>query len=326
MGYLHIPNLYKEQVILLFKECYALEKIHGTSAHVRLQWDNPDGSDDKVQVHYFSGGTTHATFVSLFDEAALIKHFIEMGLPRDRSLIFFGESYGAKEQGMSGTYGKVAKFVVFDVKIGESWLDVPDAEKVAHDYGLEFVYYRKVPTTLEALDAERDAPSEQAIRNGISSRVVGSDLLSGALSYRELIVNPKPREGVVLRPLKEMRLNNGNRVIVKHKREEFRETAKPRDAATDPAKLERLAEAEAVANEWVTPMRLSHVLDKIPNHDISMMPKILGAMVEDVTREAGTEIDWSKDERGIKKAITSRTARLYKELMQNNLRNPKVED
>ena len=314
MGYLHIDNLYKVQTILLFKECYALEKIHGTSAHVRLQWDKADGSDDRVQVHYFSGGTTRATFVSLFDEAALIKHFIEMGLPRDRSLIFFGESYGAKEQGMSGTYGKVAKFVVFDVKIGESWLDVPDAEKVAHDYGLEFVYYRKVPTELAALDAERDAPSEQAIRNGISSRVTG------------LVVNPKSREGVVLRPLKEMRLNNGDRVIVKHKREEFRETAKPRDAATNPAKLERLAEAEAVANEWVTPMRLSHVLDKIPNHDISMMPKILGAMVEDVTREAGTEIDWSKDERGIKKAITSRTARLYKELMQNNLRNPKVED
>jgi hypothetical protein len=30
MGYLHIDNLYKSQDILLFKRCYALEKIHGT--------------------------------------------------------------------------------------------------------------------------------------------------------------------------------------------------------------------------------------------------------------------------------------------------------
>lgn len=29
MGYLHISNLYKDIDILLFKECYALEKIHG---------------------------------------------------------------------------------------------------------------------------------------------------------------------------------------------------------------------------------------------------------------------------------------------------------
>lgn len=29
MGYIHIENLYKNRAILLFKECYALEKIHG---------------------------------------------------------------------------------------------------------------------------------------------------------------------------------------------------------------------------------------------------------------------------------------------------------
>ena len=47
MGYRHIENLYKSQTILQFRECWALEKIHGTSAHVR--W-----SDGKVWFH--SGG------------------------------------------------------------------------------------------------------------------------------------------------------------------------------------------------------------------------------------------------------------------------------
>ena len=35
MGYLHIENLYKNQTVLMFKELYALEKLHGTSAHIR---------------------------------------------------------------------------------------------------------------------------------------------------------------------------------------------------------------------------------------------------------------------------------------------------
>jgi hypothetical protein len=29
MGYRHIENLYKNKMILMFKECYAMEKIHG---------------------------------------------------------------------------------------------------------------------------------------------------------------------------------------------------------------------------------------------------------------------------------------------------------
>jgi hypothetical protein len=32
MAYLHIENLYKARDIMLFRECYAMEKIHGTSA------------------------------------------------------------------------------------------------------------------------------------------------------------------------------------------------------------------------------------------------------------------------------------------------------
>lgn len=34
MGYMHIDNLYKDARVLSFKHVYALEKIHGTSAHI----------------------------------------------------------------------------------------------------------------------------------------------------------------------------------------------------------------------------------------------------------------------------------------------------
>lgn len=328
MGYLHINNLYKSQEILLFRECYALEKIHGTSAHISFRWNlTPTTSEEieyeknGVQIHHFSGGTSHVTFKGLFNEAALIKAFVEMALPQDRELVMFGESYGGKEQGMSHTYGTTPKFIVFDVKIGEYWLDVPNAEQVAKAFGLEFVHYVKVSTDIKELDAQRDAPSVQAIRNGVSSffangvsieTILNPESESVELSHvlGGTVVNPRRREGIVVRPLKEVRLNNGDRVIAKHKGEAFQETSTPRIVA-DPNKLQKLADAERVANEWVTPMRLQHVIDKIPNHDMSQMPNILRAMVEDVLREGSGEIDLT-DEKGIKKAISKRTVELYK--------------
>src|SRR5271157_1732275 len=95
MGYLHINNLStKCQDILLFKECYALEKVHGTSAHV--SWN-----DNKLG--FFSGGEKHERFIKLFDHEALIKVFTERHL--NQKVIVYGEAYGGSQQGMKDTYG-----------------------------------------------------------------------------------------------------------------------------------------------------------------------------------------------------------------------------
>ena len=70
MGYLHIENLYKNQDIMLFIECYALEKIHGTSAHISY-------NREKDEIKFFSGGEKHERFVSLFDAEKLKRIFDE---------------------------------------------------------------------------------------------------------------------------------------------------------------------------------------------------------------------------------------------------------
>lgn len=284
VGYLHISNLYKEQSILLFKECYALEKIHGTSAHI--SWK--DG-----QLHFFSGGEKHDNFVKLFDADALKSHFEAVGHPE---IVVFGEAYGGKQQAQSWRYGKQLKFVAFDVKVGEHWLDVPNAHQVVERMGLEFVHYVRVSTDLSVLDAERDATSEQARRNGIEGF--------------------QPREGVVLRPIREFRDNRGERIISKHKRAEERETKTDRKVE-DPAKLAVLEAADAIANEWVTPTRLEHVLDKLGPVEISDTPKVIAAMIEDVTREAQGEILDSKEAR---KAIGFLAAKLFKQRIVDALK------
>lgn len=298
----------------MFRECYALEKVHGTSAHIG--WNLRENGE--YYLNFFSGGTKHETFVKLFDAAKLTEAFKAMGI-LDRDVIVFGESYGGKEQGMSHTYGPVGKFIVFDVKVGDLWLDVPKAEKVAHDLGLEFVHYVRVPTDLAILDAWRDAPSVQAIRNGITS-VVGHNVLDvtdGIVDHPLLgrLLNPKKREGVVLRPIVELRKNNGERLICKHKGDDFKETATPRPVV-DPAKQKLLEDAQSVADDFVTPMRLQHVLDKLPGHCMEKMKDIIAAMLEDVNREGSGEFTPSPQ---VNKAIGSKTVSLYKEYLKNQI-------
>lgn len=283
MAYLDIDNLYKNQDILMFGECYALEKIHGTSAHVAWK----DG-----QLRFFSGGEKHDAFVALFDQEALAEAFRQLG---HDSVIVYGEAYGGRCQRMRDTYGDKLKFIAFDVRIGSSWLSVPDMTQVADGLGLEIVWWARIPATLEAIDIERDALSIQAVRNGITE--------------------DRKREGVVLRPLIELTKNNGARIIAKHKREEFAETKTPRPM--DPEKLKVLSDAKAIADEWVTEMRLSHVLDSLGGDvPIERMGELIKAMGADIEREAEGEIVESKAAR---KAIGKRTAQMFKARLKSAL-------
>jgi len=286
MGYLHIDNLYKDQTILLFKECYAMEKIHGTSAHISWKFS------EKI-IHFSSGGEKHDNFVALFNENFLKSKFQEI-FP-DIDVVIFGEAYGGKQQGMSHTYGKELRFIGFDVKVGDNWLDVPNAQDVCYQFGVEFVHYNKIDVTLENLTALRDMYSIQAVRNGM-----GYD---------------HKREGIVCRPLVEMRLNNGARVICKYKPDEQMETKTKREIS--PEALKVLEDAKAIAEEWVTNLRLEHVLQKFPT-DVNMesMGEVIKAMVEDVYREGREEIIESKE---ASKAIGNKTVQLFKQKLNNKL-------
>ena len=210
----------------------------------------------------------------------------------------YGEAYGGSQQKMSRTYGLDLRFIVFDVRINESWLSVPNAHDVACKLGLDFVPYEKGPATIEWLDAQRDKPSVQAARCGITE--------------------PRPSEGIVVRPPVELHANGG-RIIAKYKRREFEERASP--TPIDPAKLVILEQASAIADEWVTPMRLAHVLDKLGNPgNLTDIPTVIKALTEDVLREASGEI---VDSKAARKAIGARAVKLFKEHLEQALRGQK---
>lgn len=233
------------------------------------------------------------------------------------------------QQGMRATYGDKLKFISFEVKIGDSWLSVPQAFDCATSLGFEFVDWVEIPTTCDHtldldqfetgefkdpdgvihrpdrlcyINHERDKPSTQAIRNGC-----GDDKL---------------REGVVLHPPFECTKNNGERVLCKHKRDEFRETKTPR--VVDPAKQQMLEGAQKIAAEYVTAIRLDHVLNRLissrDKKDIGIEDTrdVISLMIEDVNREGSGEFEPSP---AVNKSIGAATAKMFKAHLQNSIRS-----
>lgn len=217
----------------------------------------------------------------------------------DTDVVVYGEAYGGKQQGMRATYGDNLKFIAFDVMINDVFLNVVNAYDVVYYMNLEFVYYTETVCEIDELVEERNKPSVQSVRNGI--------------------IEPKIKEGIVLRPPIEMQTSNGKRVIAKFKNEEFAEHSRPRkvkDVTVD------YTEANAIAEDWVNPMRLTHVIDQLissrdnKNYSIEDTGKILQLMVEDIKSESVGEIEITRD---VERAIKSKTASLFKTQLRNNL-------
>ena len=211
------------------------------------------------------------------------------------------------------TYGDKLKFIVFDVQVGSTWLNVPNAENFAHKFGLEFVDYVECSTDFTVveledgtkeyiypeLDFQRDRPSVQAVRNGITE--------------------PRPREGIVIRGLQEFIRSNGDRVLCKHKNDNFRETATPRKVLCDD-EVKAIEDAKTAAAEFVTTTRLEHVLDHLKadlGRDVEIKDTglVINAMVEDVLREGKNEIVEGKE---TEKAIGTRARQLFHQQLKKN--------
>lgn len=305
MGYLHIDNLYKNQSVLQFPEVYALEKIHGTSAHLSYTPEGQSDAEDngngtklgleQAKLHIHSG-ELQSDFEALFDKAYLLNVFGAM----NSKFKVHGECYGGKVQRQAWRYGDQLRFVVFDVSRNGVWLPVPEAEAVALALNLEFVHYVKIESALSQIDYWRDHVSTQALRN----RVVAPE----GVFLR--------REGVVLKPLQESVDHHGCRIIAKHKRDEERETKTVR--TVNVSKVAALKVAQEIADEYVTMTRLEHVLQKLPPvTDMTSTKAVISAMIEDVEREASGEIIPSTAGRA---AIGKASALLLKRYLSDKLK------
>lgn len=164
------------------------EKVDGTNIRVMV-------SNGQVR---FGGKTDNAQI-----PAPLVARLREVFDPLTEKLneIFpeggclYGEGYGPKIQKVGGNYGTIQDFVLFDVKVGEWWLERSNVEDVAASLGIRIVPIIGTGTISDMVET---------VRNGITS------------TWGNF-----PAEGIVARPSVELRTRNNGRVITKLKTRDF---------------------------------------------------------------------------------------------------------
>ena len=167
------------------------EKVDGTN--VRVYWDSLNrkvsfgGRTDSAQMPVFLMERLKA----IFPEEKLATAYPEV------SMTLYGEGYGAKIQKGGGNYKPDGQdFVLFDVLIGEYWLERENVNDIGNKLGLSVV------------------------------PLIGAGTLDDAIAMCEKGFNSTwgsfESEGIVLRPSVELKTRGGHRIITKVKCRDFK--------------------------------------------------------------------------------------------------------
>jgi hypothetical protein len=166
------------------------EKIDGTN--IRVHWDGHKitfgGRTERAQIPSHLVNKLSEMFLNNETEELFEQKFGE------REVILFGEGYGVKIQN-GGAYRPDVGFILFDVMIGDNYQSRSTVEDVAKCFDLEIVPIVMYGTIQEAVDFVKTKPNS----------TIGTAMM----------------EGLVGRPVVEMRDRCGNRVIVKIKACDF---------------------------------------------------------------------------------------------------------
>ena len=167
------------------------EKVDGTNIRistVAAQGVTFGGRTDNAQIP--------AQLVARLNERFLpLAGAIEAAFPD--GVVLYGEGYGAKIQKGGGNYRTDQDFVLFDVRVGQWWLQRVDVEDVAAKLGLDVV-----PVIGEGSLHDAVAMCKRGIRS------TWGDFEA---------------EGIVARPKTELTTRSGHRIITKIKCRDFAE-------------------------------------------------------------------------------------------------------
>lgn len=128
-----------------------------------------------------------------------------------KSVILFGEGYGAKIQG-GGKYREDHSFVLFDVKIGDWWLTRPNVDDIAAKLGIDSVPTIGYGTLHDAIDI---------VSTGITFNSGGGIVRWGDGRLKSQW-GTFEAEGIVARPKVPLFDRKGNRIICKVKSVDFK--------------------------------------------------------------------------------------------------------
>ena len=167
------------------------EKIDGTN--IRIYWDGHKvtfgGRTDKASIPSHLMNKLIEIFLNEETEQMFEQKFGE------KEVILFGEGYGAKIQAVGSDYRSDVGFILFDVLIGECYLNRESVEDIATAFGIEIVPIVLRGTIQEAVEFVKSKPDST--------------------------IGKAKMEGVVGRPKIELQDRCGHRLIVKIKCRDF---------------------------------------------------------------------------------------------------------
>lgn len=192
-----IFGTYRDETVkyLRFNNWQFTEKIDGTN--ISVEWDGHavsfHGRTERAQIPKHLLEYLEKTFLTTEAEELFEQTY------GDKNVILYGEGYGAKIQN-GGNYRSDVSFILFDVLIGDNWQEREWVEKTAKMFGIDVVPVVFVGTLEEGIDY--------------------------VMEHHPSTIGTAMMEGIVGRPMVEMRDRLGKRIIVKIKWEDFKEFAK----------------------------------------------------------------------------------------------------
>ena len=196
-----IFGTYRDETVkyLRFNNWQFTEKIDGTN--ISVEWDGHavsfHGRTERAQIPKHLLEYLEKTFLTTEAEELFEQTY------GDKNVILYGEGYGAKIQN-GGNYRSDVSFILFDVLIGDNWQEREWVEKTAKMFGIDVVPVVFVGSLEEGIDY--------------------------VMEHHPSTIGTAMMEGIVGRPMVEMRDRLGKRIIVKIKWEDFKEFAKIKEA------------------------------------------------------------------------------------------------
>ncbi len=192
-----IEGNFRNPLVEYIKDCEWIftEKVDGTN--VRVHWDGHNvsfgGRTDNAQMPSPLMERLYKLFFGKVNEEMFEQKFGE------NPVTFYGEGYGGKIQ-KGSAYSKEQDFILFDVMVGEVFLERENIRDIAKSFGLKVVPVILEGTIQEAIDFVKTNPKS---------------IIS---------IDEKESEGLVGVPAVRMNDFRGNRVIVKIKVKDFKKT------------------------------------------------------------------------------------------------------
>tara|TARA_Y100000310_G_scaffold342233_1_gene444441 strand:- start:722 stop:1651 length:930 start_codon:yes stop_codon:yes gene_type:complete len=290
------PELFDESEVII------TEKIHGKNMRVMIP-ENAQSTDDII-VGAREHAEDHPAF-GLQSEARMLKKILNLNKLLDyfqkenQKVIIFGELYGLGVQ-QNIRYREDKGFIVFDMMKGDEFIDFDDLKSICTDIGLEVVpvLYKGKPNK-DIFDAFINVDSVLAKNHSVKQKTI--------------------TEGVVIRsnPLRKNQYDEF--IICKYKSNWALEEKVVK-------KTKNLSLVYEFTERFVTKIRVEKMIDKLKEKslftgtmkDIFMLGK---EVADDILIEEKDEFnkviteDKSLNERIVRNKITSKTAKIYREIL-----------